>query len=99
MDETLRINGDGRLTVDAGLREEFTVDGKPAVAVLVVQIKAVYMHCAMAFMRSRLWKPETWPDRSEMPTLGQMMRDQLALTETGEQVDTDLAEAYRKSMW
>ncbi len=98
MNETLRINGTARLTTDDDLREVFAVDGRPALAVVVVEIKAVYMHCAKAFMRSRLWQPESWPDRAELPTLGQIIRDQLALAESGEELDAALAESYRKTM-
>jgi uncharacterized protein len=64
-----------------------------------VRIRAVYMHCAKAFIRSRLWSPETWPDRTELPTLGQILRDQLALSESGAELDNLLAEAYEKSLW
>ena len=99
MDETLRINGKGRLTADRALCEQLAVEGKPALSVLVVKIRAVYMHCAKAFMRSELWTPETWPNRGELPTLGQILRDQLALSQSGEELDAGLAEAYRKSMW
>lgn len=99
MNETLRINGEARLTADADLRERFAVDGRPALAVLVVKIRAIYMHCAKAFMRSQLWQPEAWPDRSEMPTLGQIVRDQLALSVSSEEIDAGLADGYRKSLW
>ncbi|MBX3531575.1 MAG: pyridoxamine 5'-phosphate oxidase family protein [Rhizobiaceae bacterium] len=99
MDETLRINGEARLTDDQALREGLAAEGKLPVSVLVVKIRAVYMHCAKAFMRSQLWKPESWPARSEMPTLGEIMRDQLALPQSGGELDTNLAESYRKSMW
>jgi PPOX class probable FMN-dependent enzyme len=99
MNETLRINGEGRLTADATLREQLAVDGRPPITVLVVKIRAVYMHCAKAFMRSQLWKPESWPQRSEMPTLGEILRDQAALAKSGGELDADLAEAYRKTLW
>jgi predicted pyridoxine 5'-phosphate oxidase superfamily flavin-nucleotide-binding protein len=30
---------------------------------LVIDIETVFFHCAKAFMRSKLWRPETWhPD-------------------------------------
>ncbi len=83
MNETLRVNGDARITVDAGLRERLAVDGKEPQSVVVVTVKAAYMHCAKAFMRSDLWQPETWYDRATLPTLGQILRDQLALAEFG----------------
>lgn len=99
MDETLRINGEARLTDDMELRERCAAEGKPALAVMVVKIRTHYMHCAKAFMRSRLWKPETWRPRSEMPTLGQIVRDQQDLAITGEAIDASLAEAYKHSLW
>lgn len=99
MNETLRINGKGRLTADLGLREKFAVDGKLPITVLVVTVEACYMHCAKAFMRSQLWKPETWPDRSTLPTLGQILADQIAINQSGAEVDKSLAEAYARTMW
>lgn len=99
MNETLRINGKGRLSAGAALRERFAVDGKLPITVLVVSVEACYMHCAKAFMRSQLWKPETWPDRSTLPTLGQILTDQIAMNQSGAEVDKSLAEAYARTMW
>ncbi|MGZ9811374.1 pyridoxamine 5'-phosphate oxidase family protein [Pseudoroseicyclus sp. H15] len=99
MNETLRINGTGRLTTDEELCARFGVNGRPAIAVLVVKVAEVYMHCAKAFMRSQLWSPETWPDRKEMPTLGEILHDQLALETAPADMDDNLSESYAKSMW
>ncbi|WP_274627153.1 pyridoxamine 5'-phosphate oxidase family protein [Arvimicrobium flavum] len=99
MDETLRINGEARVTIDDGLRQRFAVEGKRPLGVIVVKAKAVYMHCAKAFMRSRLWQPETWQPRAAMPTLGQILKDQIAFAETAEATDRRLADAYRETMW
>ncbi|MBE1204484.1 pyridoxamine 5'-phosphate oxidase family protein [Aminobacter carboxidus] len=99
MNETLRINGEARLTADPALREKLAAEGKLPVTVMVVAIKAVYMHCAKAFMRSELWAPATWPDRGSLPTLGQILRDHLALAENADALDRSLDEAYRKTMW
>lgn len=99
MNETLRVNGEARITADGALRERFAVEGRPALSVMLVTIKAAYMHCAKAFMRSELWKPEGWPDRKSMPTLGQILHDQLSLEETPAETDRWLDDAYRKGMW
>ncbi len=99
MNETLRINGAAKITADQALRERLAHDGKPPLSVIVVEIKAAYMHCAKAFMRSELWKPESWPDRSKLPTLGQILKDQLALDQSAGETDRWLDEAYRKNMW
>ena len=99
MDETLRVNGQARLTVDDELRQRLAVDGKPALSVLVLQIRAVYMHCAKAFMRSKLWSADTWPARAQFPTLGEILRDQLALPQDTDELDAGLADSYAKTMW
>ncbi|BCG69925.1 pyridoxamine 5'-phosphate oxidase-like FMN-binding protein [Mesorhizobium sp. 113-1-2] len=99
MNETLRVNGDARITVDAGLRERLAVDGKEPQSVVVVTVKAAYMHCAKAFMRSDLWKPDTWYDRSTLPTLGQILRDQLVVAESADATDRWLDEEYKQTMW
>ena len=99
MNETLRVNGTARITADAGLREQLAVDGKPPITVLVVSVTASYMHCAKAFMRSELWKPESWPDRESMPTLGQILADQIAMAQSANEVDEALAESYARTLW
>ena len=99
MNETLRINGEGRITADVGLRQQLAVDGRQPATVLVVKTKAVYMHCAKAFMRSELWNPDSWQPREDMPTLGAILRDQLALAQSVDELDKGLDESYAKSMW
>jgi PPOX class probable FMN-dependent enzyme len=99
MNETLRVNGEARITTDAALRERLAVEGKPPISVVVVTVKAAYMHCAKAFMRSELWKPESWPDRASMPTLGEILRDQMAVDQSAAETDRRLDEAYKQTLW
>lgn len=99
MNETLRINGEARLTLDAELCAQMQVNNRPAKAVLIVKVREVYMHCAKAFIRSKLWSPETWAPRSDMPTLGQILKDQAELSEEADKLDDILDEAYRASLW
>ena len=99
MNETLRVNGDARITVDPTLRERLAVDGREPQSVIVVTVKAAYMHCAKAFMRSELWKPDSWYDRATLPTLGKILSDQMAHAETVDDFDRSLDDAYSKTMW
>ncbi len=77
MNETLRVNGRARLTIDPETLAPLSVNGKPPRAALVVQVEEAYLHCAKALIRSRLWDPETQIDRKSCPTMGQMMADQI----------------------
>jgi len=58
--ETLRINGRAKLLRDAPFFDDLTVKGHRPVLVLLVEIDQIFFHCGKAFMRSQLWKPETW---------------------------------------
>ncbi|MEV0601436.1 pyridoxamine 5'-phosphate oxidase family protein [Streptomyces sp. NPDC050315] len=58
--DTLRINGRARLLRDAPFFDELVVKGhRPALA-LLVEIEEVFHHCSKAFLRSGLWRTETW---------------------------------------
>jgi PPOX class probable FMN-dependent enzyme len=58
--DTLRINGRARLVSDAPFFDDLVVKGHRPLLAMVVEIDELYHHCAKAFLRSSLWKPETW---------------------------------------
>ena len=61
--ETVRINGTAALTADPELLARLAARGKPAVLAIRVRVEECFHHCAKAFIRSNLWKPETWSQR------------------------------------
>ena len=77
VDETLRVNGRGRIVVDAPLFGRLTVDGKAPTLALVVDVEESFFQCAKAFRRSRLWDPASWPDPKAQPTLARILKDQV----------------------
>ncbi|GAA4056197.1 pyridoxamine 5'-phosphate oxidase family protein [Actinomadura miaoliensis] len=79
MNETLRVNGRAALVSDAPFFDDLTVQGRRPRLALLVDVEELYMHCAKAFLRSSLWKPETWPDRKTLPTLGRIAKDHLGI--------------------
>ena len=58
--DTLRINGRAHLVDDAPWFDDMVVKGHRPLLALVVEVEEVFGHCAKAFMRSRLWHPESW---------------------------------------
>jgi uncharacterized protein len=60
--ETLRVGGTAELTDDRELCERFVERGRPALLVMRMQVERAYFHCAKAFLRARLWQPDTWPE-------------------------------------
>ena len=92
MIETLRVYGRARLVSDAPFFDDLAVRGKRPRLAVGVEVEELYMHCAKAFLRSSLWDPATWPDRSALPSLGTILRDQMALPISAEELDADLNE-------
>jgi PPOX class probable FMN-dependent enzyme len=64
--ETLRVNGNARLSRDPDLLELCAVDGRTPWFVAEIEIRQVFSHCGKAFLRSGLWKPESWTDPDEV---------------------------------
>jgi hypothetical protein len=84
VEETLRINGTAEIRDDEALVARFEVGGKLPATVLVVRLGEAYLHCAKALMRSRLWSDDVRVDRSILPSMGQMLKDQIGLSEEPE---------------
>jgi PPOX class probable FMN-dependent enzyme len=61
--ETLRVQGVAELLDDAALCAKVPARGSPALLVIRVRVTECYFHCAKAFLRSDLWKPETWSQK------------------------------------
>jgi uncharacterized protein len=64
--ETLRISGTVELLHDAELAARLQAHGKPALLVTRLTVTEAYFQCGKAFIRSALWKPETWPAESRV---------------------------------
>jgi PPOX class probable FMN-dependent enzyme len=77
-EDTLRVNGQGRVTRDPGLLADSAVDGKVPKFGVLVAVDEAFFHCAKAFRRSRLWDPAAQVARNAMPTLARIIMDQMA---------------------
>lgn len=96
VDETLRVNGRAHLTDDPELLARLAVKGKVPQVAIVLDVEEVFFHCARAFKRAKLWEPDTWIERSELPTLGQIIADQITgLDVTSAELDCSLEESNR----
>lgn len=96
--ETLRVNGIAELTVEPALLEKLSARGKPAVLVIRIHVEECFFHCAKAFLRSQLWKPETWPERQKI-SFGRMFAKQAGADEAAARaVDAAVEADYRENL-
>jgi PPOX class probable FMN-dependent enzyme len=71
--ETVRVNGTAVLSIDPDLRASFAMGDKVPACVIVVSVDRAYYQCPKALIRSKLWDPSTFVERSTLPSTGQML--------------------------
>lgn len=98
--DTLRINGRARLVSDAPFFDEMVVKGHRPILAVVVEIEEIFFHCAKAFLRSGLWKPETWDPNGVVPRRAVIAKDVEPSDMSLEQLDEYYKpENYEKGMY
>ena len=96
--EVMRVNGDASIHDDPNLCAEFEVKGKQPATVILVEAREIFLHCAKAIMRSSLWKQEVQVERTVMPTIAQMISDQIG-RDRPLQTQREVEEAYQKELY
>ncbi|MEQ1889447.1 MAG: MSMEG_1061 family FMN-dependent PPOX-type flavoprotein [Alphaproteobacteria bacterium] len=93
-EETLRVNGRARLTKDEALLGLCVVNAKTPPVGIIVTVEEVFLHCAKALKRSRLWADDYRRDRASMPGIAQIILHQTS----GSGVDENVAAAAERAV-
>lgn len=99
VEETARVNGRANIVTDEVSLAAFEVNGKPPRAAIVIDVREAYLHCAKALKRSKLWQDDYRVERTELPTLGKMVSDQINGEISVEDADAGVETSYRDRMW
>lgn len=97
VDETLRINGSASISTNRKYLELFPFEQNEPKTFIIIKIEEVFLHCAKAFMRSKLWHKDALLNRDEFPTMGRMLKDQLKAVEPAES-HQDMIKRYQKDL-
>jgi uncharacterized protein len=99
-EETLRVNGRASVVRDSDVLERTTSHGKRPPAAIAVEVEECFLHCAKAFKRSGLWREDGWPERSKLPSLGRMLRDQGAVPgASAEELESSIQDGYARRLY
>ena len=98
INETLRVNGRASITADPALLEPLAVNGKAPRSGILVSAEEVYFHCGKALIRSDLWNPEKQIRRSDFPSLGRILADQIGGISV-EESERYTTESYRTRLY
>lgn len=100
INETVRVAGTARLSVDPALLESMAVQGKAPKCAIVVSVRQAYLHCAKALLRSKLWSGDYAVPRDTFPSIGRMVGDQIGLSEEEKkQREAATEHAYKEGLW
>lgn len=102
-EDTLRLNGKARITDDLALLSGCAVSGKAPKVGILISIEEVFMHCAKALKRSKLWGDEYRQDRTQMPSIARIILEQTCETGVDETVareaDADVEGDYKTGLY
>jgi uncharacterized protein len=76
-EETLRINGRAWITRDPELLARTEAHGKTPQLAIGVEVEQCFLHCAKAFLRSKLWTQTEWPAPDALASMAQVLHDQI----------------------
>lgn len=96
VDESLRVNGRAEIRTDPEFLDYYVDQGRLPRTVLHVEAREIYLHCGKALMRSALWQARV--ERSVLPSMGQMLKDQIAGLEHAE-TQAEMLERYRQTLY
>ncbi len=98
INETLRVNGDARITRDRALLEPLVAQGKVPTVGLLVEVREAFFHCGKALMRSKLWDASAQVERDRFPTLGRIIAAHTKTIDVAE-AEKVMEEAYRTRLY
>ena len=98
LDETLRVNGRVEATTDPDLLAPLAAQGRVPTAGLDVCVRKVFFQCGKAVIRSQLWNPEKRIPKGVFPTLGRILADQIAGTDTVT-VEKQIEDSYKTRLY
>ncbi len=97
-DETFRVNGTAELSADPDLLVRLSARGAPALLAIRVTVGECFFHCAKAFIRSQLWKPESWLEREKI-SFGKILSAKVGGgEELARQVDEAVEQDYKNNL-
>ena len=99
-EETLRINGRAWITKDPELLARCAAQGKTPDLAIAVKVEQCFLHCAKAFLRSKLWRHAEWPAPDALASMAQVLHDQIKPADISVQdYETQMAERNRTQLY
>ena len=96
-DETLRIDGRAWVSASSTILEQWDGELRRPTTAVVIEIANLFVHCAKAFRRGRVWQPESW-DELVAPDGVEILKCQLSLGSDVVSLRTAFEEGYAEEL-
>jgi uncharacterized protein len=96
---TFRVNGRAHLTTNADLCKSFEVEGNLPRSVIMIKVEAAYTQCARAILRAGLWDSSKHVEKSEVPTIGEMLEAVTHGKINADEYNSNWPARAKTSMW
>lgn len=96
VDESLRVGGTAEITTDPELLASWE---KVPKSVLVVRVSEAFLHCGKALIRSRAWHDDYKVDRTQLPSYGRMLKEQIEIQDSVEEIEASVAKSYKEKLY
>lgn len=98
--ETLRLNGEAQITTSEELLQRVANEkGKPPRTALLIEVQEIFLHCAKAMMRSKVWQPDTWLQERAIAYAGTIWADHMKDGTDGDALNCELNESLPKNLY
>lgn len=99
VNETLRVNGRARISVDPELCASMPMQGKTPTSVLVVTVIEAFIQCSRALVRSDLWNPDHYVPRESLPSTGTILAAHTGANLNVAEYDAQMEATVRKTLY
>ena len=94
----MRINGSAELIDDADVLDRLAARGRPALLATRVKIEECFFHCGKALIRSKLWQPESWPEKGNVSFGKMFVKRSDADHKIAALVDAEIEKDYQENL-
>jgi PPOX class probable FMN-dependent enzyme len=98
LDETVRLNGAAWVSTDAELLGSFSAAMRTPKVALVVRADEVFVHCAKAFRRGRVWEPASWAELDGAPDGMEILCAQRLVDEATDEIRAAAEAGYDRDL-
>ncbi len=79
LEEVLRINGRATVIKDKEILDKMSLKGKAPLLGIGIDVEECFIHCPRAIKESNIWKPTTWQDPTDFPSILKVFHDHLKI--------------------